>query len=246
MTMRELFVPMLDGERLQETAAGFVHADGRPVDASRLADVVYVNVEDNESDAKSSGWWNSVSVSDLDLKFAGEEGASTSLFTQVSLSPGAKAEHQGLSSDDVSGLLRSVATGYDPEPEVLFDAAFFHRTFSRWMGIETTLPNQEDDDSAHWDYDFWKAELLEESCVHNDDTQHKRHQFLVEIHRGENAPTEAYRYWIDLDNEGFLQGSGWITSPPDLLVEEDHQATGFQSDGPDVEMLRELLAQADS
>jgi hypothetical protein len=246
MTMRELFVPMLDGERLQKTATGFVHADGRPIDPTRLADVVYVNAEDAQPETESSGWWNSVSVSDLDLKLAGEGGSTTALFTQVSLSPGAQLDNASLSSDDVSGLLRTVATGYDPEPEVHFDAAFFHRTFSRWMGIETSLPNDDDDAAPHWDYDFWKAELVEESCVHDDETQHNRHQFLVEIHRGENAPTEQYRYWIDLDDEGFLQNSGWLTTPPDLLVEEDYEGTGFQSEGPDLEMLKELLAQADS
>lgn len=245
--MREHFVPMLDGERLRETDAGYVHADGRPVDPTRLPDVVFVNAD--EASAKpqpeTTGWWNSVSISNLDLKLSEDAGTASPLFTQVALSPGMPAENAGLSADELSGLLRSVATGYDPVPTVHFDAAFFHRTFSRWMGIETPAGVDDDNASPHWDYDFWKAELIEETPSASRQTPYARHQFLVEIHRGEHAQAEQYRYWIELDPDGTLQDSGWLTAPPDLLVEEDHEPTGFQSDGPDLQMLRDMLAQTD-
>lgn len=138
-------------------------------------------------------------------------------------SPSVRSE---LGQVDVAALLRVIADAPARPSEVAdIDAGFFHRTLMRWMGL---APN--DDSPAGraplWDYRFWKAELLAEgseeghAAVLSADAEPLQvRTWSAIVHRGASRAPEHYRYWVAFDALGRVGGSGWLSPPPDLLVE---------------------------
>lgn len=140
-------------------------------------------------------------------------------------------------AEDLKALLLTIADAHRPaDPAADVEAGFFHRTLRRWMGLAP------DDEPAaaltpEWDYGFWKAELLEEG----ERTEHaaaltggsrptRVSTWCAVIWRGEATEPERYRYWVALDEHGFIQGSGWLTKAPDLLGDG---SSGFASSSVD-------------
>lgn len=129
---------------------------------------------------------------------------------------------------DLAALLRVIAEAPPSAPEVAnIDAGFFHRTLMRWMG----LAPQDDSPAGRaplWDYRFWKAELLAEgseeghAAILSADAQPLQvRTWSAIVYRGASRAPERYRYWVAFDALGRVRGSGWLSPPPDLLVEAD-------------------------
>lgn len=150
---------------------------------------------------------------------------------------------------DVTSLLLTIADAHRPaDPAADVDAGFFHRTLRRWMGLSP------DDEPAaartpEWDYGFWKAELHEEgelqhhaAALAGGATPTRVSTWCAVVWRGEAAEPERYRYWVATDTQGFIQGSGWLTSAPDLLGDSSSEA--FRASTVD-EVVAALLADAD-
>lgn len=228
--LREHFVPILDGERLLPSGEGYVHEDGNPVDPARLDDIVYVNADDVGRAAAllpgSTGWWRALDGAALGAAPAFAGGAPA---------PELDLGDVHLSQDDLKDLLRTLADTHTPLAPVEFDAAFFHRTLVRWMGLEAPGATERDPVPV-WDYDFWKAELVEER------EQDGVRTFRVDVHRGDGDAPERYRYWIQTDASGALEASGWLTDPPDLLGEEKGKPRRFVPAAPDPAVVQALLA----
>lgn len=127
---------------------------------------------------------------------------------------------------DVAALLRVIAEAPPTTPEATeIDAGFFHRTLMRWMGLAP-----KDDSPAGraplWDYRLWKAELLAEgseeghAAILSADAQPLQvRTWSAIVYRGASRAAERYRYWVAFDALGRVGGSGWLSPPPDLLVE---------------------------
>lgn len=104
---------------------------------------------------------------------------------------------------------------------VEISAGFFHRTLARWLGLpEGKQPARKKDAAPLWDYDFWKAELVDDGFGDDD-----KHRYSARIYRAATRPPELYRYWVRIDGSGRIRASGWMTSPPNLM----HSASAFMS-----------------
>ncbi|MFZ9887063.1 MAG: hypothetical protein ACO3JL_06140, partial [Myxococcota bacterium] len=156
---------------------------------------------------------------------------------------------------DVAALLRVIAETPPSAPDLPpIDAGFFHRTLMRWMGL---APN--DDSPAGraplWDYRFWKAELLAEgseeghAAILSADAQPLQvRTWSAIVYRGARSDPERYRYWVAFDSLGRVGGSGWLSSPPDLLVDCGEESAFEEcGDEPVAELdLHALLAEDDA
>lgn len=101
-------------------------------------------------------------------------------------------------------------------------AGFFHRTLARWLGLpEGRQPSRKKDAAPLWDYDFWKAELVDDGFVN------ERHVYTAKVYRADSTQTpEVYRYWVRVDSAGRIRASGWLTDAPDLVSSGSKFAPG--------------------
>lgn len=226
MNVRDGFVPILDGEPLTRAGDVYVHADGSTVDPARHGEILLVNPHE----APGSSWWQAADRAPQDLPA-----------DDLALADAGAWLPSRLDDAELADVLRAVAASHLPLPAVEFDAAFFHRTLARWIGLDLTGAHAGDTNPV-WDYDFWKAELFEESAPPGGED---RHFFCVDIHRGEGEGPERYRYWIELDEAGAIKGSGWLTEPPNLLGEEKRLPHRFARFGPDPDLVKRLLSAPD-
>lgn len=220
------------GARASTSAVEFLHQDGTPVDPGLYKDVVFVNAEA----AKDGGHAGDGSTTRRDARAAdaGKTTPSTQWWTALDAAAlsgvlflderrDVVVGDQRLSAADVDKMLTSLAPSRVAAPPVEVDAGFFHRTLSRWLGLDagrTKGPRALPEPS--WDYDFWKAVLeddgvVDASQVRGAPTKGVVHRFTALVFRGERAEPERYAYWIALDDAGRIKRSGWFTAPPDLL-----------------------------
>lgn len=263
--------PTLRGVALQRRGGRFVYPDGRPVADADVPHIEFLPPPDGIARApletrvspapSATGWWSAVDGS-LEEGFAAlrddewGDAPGATLPQNIAAADTSQATESGaLSTDDLSFALRAVALDHHSLPAVEFDAAFFHRTLARWMGLSVEgMPR--DDEGPVWDYDFWKAELVEETAsppsplkpAPDPDAQTagaRRHVYRVMVHRGEQSEPEHYRYWIEVDSTGELRTSGWLSEAPDLLVEKHDESSAFVPPAPRPDLLEALFAMTD-
>ncbi len=139
------------------------------------------------------------------------------------------------------------------------DALNFHISLSQWIDDERVQQQVQVDVDPVWDYDFWKADLIERSPL--DQAQRKAlhidrdpadealdageyFAYTVEVFFGEEPQGRRYQYWVALDDAGRPLRSDWIDRAPDA----DKKAATFSdwSGGKrgsgliDVDLLREI------
>ena len=115
---------------------------------------------------------------------------------------------------DLANALRAVGQSVTPAPSV--DAAFFHRTLARWLG----LPEGKVDgvlSPVQWDYRYWRAELSREPAR----DAHGRQAFAAALSAKEDAPPEQVRWWVLKDARGRIVDAGWDSTPPRLVDDVD-------------------------
>jgi hypothetical protein len=117
-----------------------------------------------------------------------------------------------LSGFDVAGLLAGIEP---PRPAVDVTAGFFHRTLARWLGLPEGKSPGKKHQPPLWDYDFWKAELVEEGAGD------AKRTYTARVFRTAAGAPESYRYWVKLDDAGRIKSSGWLSDPPDLLGDDE-------------------------
>ncbi len=118
-------------------------------------------------------------------------------------------------SIDFGPLLGEALAGIEAPAtgDVDIDAGFFHRTLARWLGLpEGKQPARKKDAAPLWDYDFWKAELVDDGYVND------RHCYSARVFRAAAGAPELYRYWVKIDGAGRIRASGWLTAAPDLVT----------------------------
>lgn len=115
--------------------------------------------------------------------------------------------------DQSFDLARALAGIAPPLERVEISAGFFHRTLARWLGLpEGRQPGKRMATAPLWDYDFWKAELIDDGA---DATG--RHSYTAKVFRVLDSQPEPHRYWIKFDGAGRIRRSGWFSTAPDLL-----------------------------
>lgn len=115
--------------------------------------------------------------------------------------------------DQSLDLGRALAGIEPPQERVEVSAGFFHRTLARWLGLpEGRQPGRKEAQAPLWDYDFWKAELVEEGT-----DERGRRSYAARIFRVVTGGPELYRYWVKLDASGRIRSSGWMTDAPALV-----------------------------
>lgn len=120
---------------------------------------------------------------------------------------------------DLANALRAVGQSVAPAPSI--DAAFFHRTLARWLG----LPEGKVDgvlSPVQWDYRYWRAELSREPAR----DVHGRQAFAAALSAQEDAPAEQVRWWVLKDARGRIVDAGWDSTPPRLVDNTDLGAPG--------------------
>lgn len=115
-----------------------------------------------------------------------------------------------LSELDVAAALTGIVP---PKPAVELTAAFFHRTLARWLGLPEGRTPGRKMEAPLWDYDFWKAEIVDEGAADG------RRAFTARVYRKADGAPESHRYWLKVDDKGRIRSSGWLGEPPDLLGE---------------------------
>jgi hypothetical protein len=107
-----------------------------------------------------------------------------------------------------------------PVERVEIVAGFFHRTLAHWLGLpEGKQPGRKKTDAPLWDYDFWKAELVDDGEADG------RRFFVAKVFRLA-GDVELYRYWVKLDAARRIKSSGWITRAPNLLATASTDGAG--------------------
>lgn len=209
--LKDRFVPTLDGEVLAVVEGGFLRADGTPLAPERAGDVVWVNREhaiDEGEPSPVEAWWR------------GLEGAVEETPWPAAPLRDVEVGELRLSRADVAEMLVTLADAHAPLP-IELSAGFFHRTLLRWMRLEAADASEP---AVKWDYDFWKTELVEERDVDAGVPEASEgcrvRVFSAVAHRGEGSGPERYRYWVEMDAEGAITRSGWLSKPPDLLADE--------------------------
>jgi hypothetical protein len=115
---------------------------------------------------------------------------------------------------DLASTLRALGAPAAPTPTV--DAAFFHRTLARWLG----LPEGKIDgvlSPVQWDYRYWRADLAREPARDVDG----RDGFAAALSAREDAPAEEVRWWVLKDARGRIIDAGWDSDPPRLIDDVD-------------------------
>lgn len=249
------FVPMLGGKpvvartpsgksraakRPAQGAVEYVHADGTPVDPGLYKDVVFVKA-DAESTATGArpraakqerAWWSALDAAAVAPPVFQDERRDV-VVGDVKLT-----------RQDVDRMLGALSPPR-PAAQVDVDPGFFHTTLSRWLGLAPTTQGkrgggpsgQSGQHEATWDYDFWKAELVEqtEPSGGRDDAalpaapaHTVARRFTALVYRGESSEPERYAYWIAVDDKGRIKRSAWLTPPPDLLGGAHGAAPAFR------------------
>jgi hypothetical protein len=123
--------------------------------------------------------------------------------------PGPAASEPGL-----EGMLAGIVPPPPTDVGAEVSAGFFHRTLARWLGLPEGRSPGRRAEAPLWDYDFWKAELVDETA----DARAPRRTYTARVYRTADEEPESYRYWVKLDARGRIKGSGWLTAAPDLLA----------------------------
>lgn len=229
----EGFVPILDGEELTRSDTGELHhPDGRPVDAERLEEIVWLNRAELDRLSESGGF-----------RALDDDGAFAPIDPDE---PDDDSAGLGFSGSDVRNLLLTLADAHSAELPIEVDAGFFHRTLVRWMGLAP------DDDTPAgraplWDYGFWKAEIHEEGPFEPDaaPASARVSSWSAVVWRGEGAPPERFRYWVAFDEHGRIAASRWLTAPPDLLGDPE-PGGAFAERTLDHDLVERLLSEPDA
>ncbi len=228
------------GAKASARAVEFLHEDGTPVDPGHVKDIVFVK-RDPATPPRSAGrgrsWWAAL---DPGIEAGTALGLQGVLFPEER--PGERDVVLGdvrMSTSDVDAMLQSLVPERLSQPAVVVDAGFFHRTLSRWLGIDDDAANDSPRaprtsapraraTPAVWDYDFWKAALEESGELAAAASPEGRRalgvpkdarvrRFSALVYRGERGAPERFEYWIAVDEKGRIRRSGWLTPPPDLL-----------------------------
>lgn len=117
------------------------------------------------------------------------------------------------SEKDRSLDLGLALAGIEPPAERIdVSAGFFHRTLARWLGLpEGKQPGKKKAEAPLWDYDLWKAELVDEGELAGG------RAYTARVFRVAASEPEHYRYWVRLDAGGRIKASGWLTKAPELF-----------------------------
>src|SRR5439155_7598992 len=96
------------------------------------------------------------------------------------------------SKSDELDVKAALAGLVPPVDDAVISAGFFHRTFARWLGLPAgKQPARKKTAPPLWDYDFWKAELVDDGTDAVD-----RRVFTARIFRRPEGDPEVVRYWV--------------------------------------------------
>jgi hypothetical protein len=120
-----------------------------------------------------------------------------------------------MSPADPPALLDALrAVGAAPATPDALQAGFFHRTLARWLGLPEGRAPGGPQAEFPWHYRFWKAEL---SLVGQ---AGPRQEWAAALHMEQDGPAATVRWYVEKDGRGAITGSGWLTTPPPLLLDD--------------------------
>jgi|GEM_PF-1874733 len=216
MSLKAHLTPTLDGQPLQHGDEGVVHLDGRALTADEAQRVVYIARDDD------APWFDGLPSLPSRLAFDSDD-------SDV-VDDGVAALLAGVSSDDV-------------KPHVDLDAGFFHLSLLHWLGLV-------DDDaaaSARWSYDFWRADI--HPVVDADDAVPDGAEvYEAVVFSGDAAAggrPRTHRYFV-VHEEGAIADAGWLSTPPDLLHDDDSSSAFSVLPEPSADVINDALFDDDA